>query len=245
LAQPPTDAGQVRQHWNCVDQDVQLLARLPVRVADWAGRTGLGLRQTGDALELAGAGWSARVCTRQLNLAAEIDDLPLSEGALVTASALLDLVSAAWLDRLLRRCRDAGCALLFALTYDGRCELYPSLDGDAEVIALVNRHQRTDKGFGSALGPDAAAEAEARCVALGYRVRSAESDWRIGADAPALQAALIRGWHAAALELVEAGSAPGALSRGTLETWRAARLLEVEAGRSRLRVGHRDLLALP
>jgi hypothetical protein len=82
-------------------------------------------------------------------------------------------------------------------------------------------------------------------VALGYKVRSADSDWRIGADAATLQAALISGWHDAAFELLEAGCSINALSRADLETWRRARLAAVEAGRSRLRVGHRDLLALP
>jgi SAM-dependent methyltransferase len=245
LVAPLTAAMGHGQQWTCVDHDPRLLACLPERTSDWAARAGLTTRQSGDLLELIGAGGAVRVSTMALDLMTGIDDLPLREGGLVTASALLDLVSADWLDRLLRRCRDARCALLFVLSYDGRCALEPSLDGDAEVIELVNRHQRGDKGFGVALGPAAAAEAEARCVALGYKARSAGSDWRIGTDAPALQTALISGWHDAALELIEAGGSISALSRADLGAWRRARLGEVAAGRSRLRVGHRDLLALP
>jgi hypothetical protein len=82
----------------------------------------------------------------QLDLATSAHRLPLPSGGLVTASALLDLVSAPWLDALLRRCHDARCQLLFALSYDGRCEMIPSHPDDAPLIDLVNRHQRSDKG---------------------------------------------------------------------------------------------------
>ncbi len=245
VAAPSSQTGRGWQRWTCVDHDPRLLARLPARLSDWAASEGSTITQVGNTLELTGGRGAARISTMQLDLMAGIDDLPLPEGGLVTASALLDLVSADWLDRLLWRCRDAHCALLFVLSYDGRCELQPSLAEDADVIGLVNRHQCTDKGFGPALGPAAAGEAEARCTALGYKVRSADSDWRIGADASALQTALISGWYEAALELIDAGRSISALSRADLQRWRTTRLAEVEAGRSRLRVGHRDLLALP
>ena len=50
------------------------------------------------------------------------------------------------------KCRP-GRALLAVLTYDGRMTLTPPDPFDAHVRRLVNRHQRTDKGFGAALGP--------------------------------------------------------------------------------------------
>src|SRR5512138_1214975 len=68
--------------------------------------------------------------------------------SLVTASALLDLVSDAWLDALVVRCREAGAAVLFALTYDGRIDFAPAELEDEVICGLVNQHQRTDKGFG-------------------------------------------------------------------------------------------------
>ena len=54
----------------------------------------------------------------------------------------------AWLRALAARCRESGAALLFALSYDGRIQCSPEEPEDAEVRDLVNRHQRTDKGFG-------------------------------------------------------------------------------------------------
>src|SRR5215467_10757136 len=64
-------------------------------------------------LSLAPKAWPARC----LDLHQAVLDASLFQGrALVTASALLDLVSDAWLEVLVARCFDAGAAVLFALT---------------------------------------------------------------------------------------------------------------------------------
>jgi len=180
-----------------------------------------------------------RVATRQLDLRA-IGDREAREmfsgRALVTASALLDLVSEEWMRALGTRCREAGAALLFALSYDGRIQCAPEDTEDAEVRALVNRHQRTDKGFGPALGPDAPAVAETVLVSLGYRVERERSDWELGPAAQDLQQQLIDGWAQAAAEIAPERSA-------ALSGWRDRRLAHVAAHRSHLIVGHQDLVA--
>ena len=97
------------------------------------------------------------------------DGLAVVEGAdLVTASALLDLVSESWLEELVNRCVDTACGAYFALTVDGRVQWMTEsaagwrVDGDPDdgfVWSVFNRHQRIDKGFGPALGPTAAVSA--------------------------------------------------------------------------------------
>jgi SAM-dependent methyltransferase len=176
----------------------------------------------------------ANVATLRLDLARALDELPLDGCDLVTASALLDLVSRSWLERLAARCAAAGAGVLFALTYDGRIEWSPAEDGDERVRDLINRHQLRDKGFGPALGPGAAAAAVAAFGALGYEMRTAPSDWILGAESAALQAALILGWHFAAAEVAPDATAP-------LRGWMERRRAHVAAGRSRLRVGHLDV----
>src|SRR5690606_35877728 len=114
-----------------------------------------------------------------VDLAASLEKLALPRHSLVTASALLDLVSADWLRRLSAFCAEAEAAVLFALTYDGRIEAMPRHPDDELVRELVNRHQTTDKGFGPALGPAAAAAAVDAFVERGYEVTSAPSDWRL------------------------------------------------------------------
>jgi hypothetical protein len=164
-----------------------------------------------------------------------LDDRGLFAGrTLVTASALLDLVSEAWLRALAARCAEAGAAVLFALTYDGRIVCSPQDPDDAEIVTLANRHQRTDKGFGPALGPDATGMA-ARCFeALGYRVQRARSDWTLPPESREVQRQLIDGWAQATAEIAPARAA-------AIGAWRDRRLAHVAAGRSEMMVGHEDL----
>jgi hypothetical protein len=204
------------QSWLLVDYDAALLASVPTRDDG-----------------------SCRVETRQLDLRALDDDAGremFSGRTLVTASALLDLVSEEWLRALAARCRESGAALLFALSYDGRIQFSPEEPEDAEVRDLVNRHQRTDKGFGRALGPDAPAMAEHLLVAIGYRVERARSDWVLEPGSHELQRQLIDGWAQAAAEIAPERSA-------AIAGWRNRRLAHVAAHRSRVVVGHEDLAA--
>lgn len=100
----------------------------------------------------------------------------------------------------------------------------------------MNRHQRTDKGFGPALGPDATATAE-RCLAgLAYHVRREPSDWVLPPESRDLQRRLIEGWAQAAADIVPEQSA-------SIRDWLARRLAHVAQYRSRLVVGHEDLAA--
>jgi SAM-dependent methyltransferase len=226
------------QDWLLVDRDPDLLAAVPKALAAWAAREGHRILAGGGETGVEGRGFVARVRTLRLDMAAEADRLPLVPAGVVTASALLDLVSADWLADLARRCADRGCPLLFALTYDGRFALDPSDPGDEEVRTLVNHHQRGDKGFGAALGPTAAAAAANTLRALGYRVWTRPSDWRAGPADRDLQCALTEGWASAALELAQEAEGP-------IGGWLRRRRELLHAGGSSTLVGHLDLLALP
>jgi hypothetical protein len=200
-----------RAQWLLVDRDAALLARVPK---------------------------TQSVEARQVNLAT-LDDRSLFAGrALVTASALLDLVSEAWLGQLAALCAQYGSAVLFALSYDGRIDCSPSDADDAAIVALVNEHQRTDKGFGPALGPDATACAERCFRSRGYQTRRASSDWILTPASHALQRPLIDGWAQAACELAPLQSA-------VFEAWRRRRHAHLDANRSHIVVGHQDLAAWP
>jgi glycosyltransferase involved in cell wall biosynthesis len=204
------------QRWLLLDHDASLLARATagdVAPASIEARE-IDLNRIGDA----GA--------RSL-----FDDV-----ALVTASALLDLVSAKWLRHLAERSREHAAALLFALSYDGRLEFEPGEPEDAEIRDLVNQHQRTDKGFGAALGPDTSEVAASILTGLGYHVERERSDWRLGAESLELQRQLIDGWARAASEIAPA-------RRQAIESWRARRIAHVDDQRSRIVVGHEDLAA--
>ena len=125
---------------------------------------------------------TCRIETLSRNLGA-LDDGEIFAGRdLVTASALLDLVSTRWLDALAARCRASGAAVLFALTYNGESRWSPVEPEDDIIRDLMNRHQKTDKGLGGpAAGPDAVDCAERSFAAAGYQVRRDASDWDLSA----------------------------------------------------------------
>jgi SAM-dependent methyltransferase len=156
---------------------------------------------------------------------------------LVATSALLDLVSAAWLDRVVASLVRTPRPLYAALSYDGAVALMPASRHDDIVIAAVNRHQRTDKGFGPALGPDAARTAPERFRRAGFAVTEGRSDWRFGADDRAIQLEMLAGWAGAAGEIGVASS--------ILAEWLDERRDQVAEGRSHMRVGHVDFFATP
>jgi SAM-dependent methyltransferase len=196
------------------------------------------------AAEIGTAGGGAvppSVETRAVDLARAFDstaDDIWADRDLVTASALLDLVSEQWLLALARRCRDTGASVLFALTYNGDLTCSPAEPEDEMVRELVNGHQRTDKGFGLALGPDAAESAAHAFDELGYEVWRQESDWELGPDSAELQAQLIEGW-------VEAAGIIAPEDAVLLDSWKSRRLAHIADGRSRIIVGHEDLAGWP
>jgi hypothetical protein len=170
----------------------------------------------------------------RLDLARELGEVARLPAGLITASALIDLVSAAWLEELAALVRRTDCGLYVVLTFDGRIDWEPSHPLDPAVRDLVNQHQRTDKGFGPALGPDAA-------PALAKLLPGAElapSDWRLGIGDGPLQQELLEGYAAAATFMASE-------QEGTILAWRAERAAHIRSGLSQLTIGHLDLLRLP
>lgn len=158
----------------------------------------------------------------------------------VTASALLDLVSASWLTALRGRCAEQGAAAYFALSYDGtvRWRDSPSPELDALVLDAVNQHQRRDKGTGSALGPSSTDVARQLFEEVGYRVRVEPSPWvlRGPRDGPLVEA-LVAGWVDAAVEIRPDDAQ-------AIRAWGQDATRRVRGG-GRVDVGHQDLLAFP
>lgn len=222
------------QRWLLADNDPKLLDAALAATHGWAKARGGEAARTGFALAIRGAGFALGVRGKLVDLA-DLSSLDFPAGGLVTAAALLDLVSRGWLETLAERCRAAHAAVALALTYDGRTAINPPEPDDAAVLALFNRHQLFDKGFGPALGMRAAGIVEPAFEAHGYDLRVATSDWRLGPETEALQLALLEGWHGAALEV-----APE--SRLALGSWLERRRAHVLAGRSELSVGHVDLV---
>jgi SAM-dependent methyltransferase len=203
------------QSWRLVDNNLSLLARIP---APASSRVSF----TTTPLDL------------QYDLEAALDG-PVD---LVTTSALLDLVSQDWLERLVTEIAARAIPLYAALTYDGRVTISPSHRRDAAILNAVNVHQCGDKGFGPALGPRAADIAIRRFESLGYCVVHGPADWLFGPSDREIQTEIFSGWASAARET-------GNLPLADIVDWLTFRRDEVAAGRSSLRVGHTDFFAAP
>jgi len=229
-----------RQHWRLVDHDAGLLAAVPEALSRWAGSRGLRLRTAGDRLTIEGADLHVDVDRVRADLAGGLGSLPLAGAQLVTASALLDLVSADWLDALVARCSAAGAAVCWTLNVDDQLDWQPADRADAAVQSRFRADQQRDKGFGAALGGAAAAHALRALQAVGYAVAQAASDWQVdgarGTTDRAMLRAMVEGIAAAAI-----AQAPSAADE--VRGWQARRLAQLPA--LRLRVGHVDVLGGP
>ncbi|WP_245790837.1 class I SAM-dependent methyltransferase [Streptomyces monashensis] len=158
----------------------------------------------------------------------------LSGASLVTASALLDVLTREEIVALADACTGAGCPALLTLSVAGRVELTPHDPLDAEIAEAFNAHQRR----ADLLGPDAVTVAREAFAARGASVRVHPSPWHLGPEQAALTEQWLRGWVGAAVE-----------QRPDLAELAARylrdRLAASSAGELRVVVHHSDLLALP
>lgn len=154
------------QHWVLHDRDADLLER-----ADISGATFETRRSDVTRPDLAGA-------------------------TLVTASALLDLLTEDGVKGLVGACVEAGCPALLTLSVTGGVELTPADPLDGRVGAAFNAHQRRN----GLLGPDAPAVAAEEFRRCGAKVIVRPSPWRLGPAQTELIAAWFGGWVAAARE---------------------------------------------
>jgi hypothetical protein len=205
-----------RQHWDLVDNDPDLLTLACNHDFD----EGVTLKAV------------------QLDLSRNFEMALVNTIKLITTSALLDLVSQSWLHQFSRMVAARALPVYAALTYDGRTALSPADPLDAAIVFAVNMHQRTDKGFGPALGPSAAGSAIACFKSLGYSVVIGESDWVIGPDDRTMQNELLGGWANAARDMRTRSSAE-------IASWLTRRKAMVTEGLSSMRVGHVDFFAFP
>jgi SAM-dependent methyltransferase len=208
------------QHWVLHDRDAELL---PLAEADPP-------RASSD-------GAPVSVETRHHDIT-RLDRSVLADASLVTASALLDMVTSDELDRLVRSCADPGCPVLLTLSVTGRVDLAPADPSDEPFAAAFNQHQRRASDIGRRLGPDALAAALDGFARLGREVEVRPSPWRLGPDSTELAREWLAGWVGPACE-----------QRPDLEQLRPSyverRLTELDEGRLTVIVHHEDLLVRP
>lgn len=218
------------QDWVLLDADGALLDEAFGRTAAWARGQGFAATAVGDALHVSTPHglWRMQVAQHDLSIRPLPGDDRDAPPDAVVCSALLDLVSAAWLRGL---CRAVSIPVLACLTVDGRDVWRPRHRYDALVRTSFRRDMRRDKGLGPALGTDAVRSVTSLAA-------SAPSDWHIPSAALRMQRTLIDATADAAR------AATPAQTRAITE-WQEARLHQALRGRLAITIGHRDILLLP
>jgi hypothetical protein len=215
------------QRWTLVERDPRLLAAQARAFQDWARRNHYDSRIIARGIVVASAHGTWRFERDARDLAGDwrANQWPDIDG--VTAAALFDLVSAAWLARFIDLLAARALPLLAVLTVDGRRDWMPALAADTSVAAAFRRDQVRDKGFGPALGAEAARALARQLAAAGFEVATAASTWRLDHR------------HRRLLRALVAAEARAA------QHWTEQRLAQAAAGRLSVTIGHRDVLALP
>jgi SAM-dependent methyltransferase len=228
------------QAWTLVDADAALIERAFDTIAERAQAAGWGAtfpaRRTLLVHSPSGA-WRVEGLVADLREAP--DNLPLHAVDAVVNTALCDLVSQDWIERMAAACAAHRLPFYAALNVTGRERFTPPLRDDALIARGFARDQARDKGFGGvALGAKAPQAIAAAFEAQGYAVFRAPSDWIVPRSAPRM-----------ALELAE-GHARAAQARerrfeGRIARWVVDRAIQARDLRLAARVGHADLLCLP
>ncbi len=227
--------------------------REEISVTDIAGGTGSTLRALQEKLAVR-ANWRlldndptllshaqatfkhGNTTVEQVDLAQTLEPVLDTNPDLVTTSAFLDLVSQTWLEHLVDLLAHNNTPFYAAITYNGNKSLSPVHPLDAAVCELFDMHQKTDKGFGPAMGPSSAQQSVETFRNAGFVVDTGSSDWCVEGNHHEFQHQLLTGWHQAALELSPE-------TKTELDEWLQFRMRMIRTGKSRLIVGHTDFFA--
>lgn len=208
------------QHWVLVDRDAELLAVAATSVP----------QQSAD-------GAPVTIETRRRDII-RLAPHELSGAALITASAVLDMMTGEGLERFVATCVGAGCPALVLLSVTGQVDLRPHVPFDQRVSEAFNAHQRRIVDGQRLLGPDAVGAAVDSFERLGVDVLVRPSPWRLGPEQRALEAQWFTGWLGAACEQAPSLAAEAA-------PYAQRRLAEAAAGELWVTAHHQDLLVRP
>jgi hypothetical protein len=144
------------QHWIMYDRDADLLETA-----------------VADMVDAAADGAPVTVEARQRDITRLTAD-DLDGAGMITASALLDMLTADEVERVVAACAGAGCPTLLTLSVIGQVELTPVDPLDAEIAEAFSRR--------------------------GVNVLTRPSPWRLGPGQAELTSEWLGGWLAAACE---------------------------------------------
>ena len=169
---------------------------------------------------------------------AHLDPDDLDGASLVTASALLDVLTSEEIRAVAQACVAVGCPVLLSLSVTGEVRLDPRDPRDDVLQASFSAHQQRLVGGRRLAGPSGVALAQRQFLDAGWNIRPATTFWRLGDHDPRLLGQWFDGWFDAALE-----------QRADLQIegvgYRERRSSQLRRGALSAVVVHTDLLAWP
>lgn len=218
-----------RQRWVMIDYDPLLLESARDRLMQWADEAVEGSEKTRQ-LKLKKNGKSIEVDLIVGDVVAGIAHVLPAKIDLVTAAAFLDLCSQEWIGKFVATLAARKIAVFAPLIYDGRDRFAPHHSADFDMLEAFHRDMHRDKGFGPALGPEAADFFGRALHEAGYRVLVGDSPWELDVS-DTLAIALAQGF-------AEAVAATGAIDNDVIERW-----LDFRLEHGTWKVGHTDIFA--
>jgi hypothetical protein len=208
------------QHWVLHDRDADLLKVAATRFASSAADGG-----------------DVSVEARRSDITG-LHSVDLAGATLITASALLDVLTGDELTRLIGVCSGVGSPLHLTLSVLGRVELAPVDALDRRFAAAFDAHQRRVTERGRLLGPDAVPLVVEELARRRFEVVVRPSPWRLTAAQADLLTEWLTGWVGAACEQEVSLAAEA-------DSYTRRRLAQAAAGELAVTVDHADLLACP
>jgi hypothetical protein len=162
----------------------------------------------------------------------------LDGAALVTASALLDVLTEQETEAIVRACVATGTPALLTLSVTGHAELDPPDASDARFERAFNAHQVRVASRRQLLGRFGVTTARQLFEGSGWHVRTTDTVWRLGDHEPQLLGEWFDGW-------VDAAAEHDAELAGESIRYRELRKAQLQRGELSAVIHHADLLAWP
>ena len=226
------------QEWTLVDADPKLLLAAQAALLKWCDDSTVdpsdpsasGHKSPIEQLILFKNKKEIKVNFQCADLSKDVSLPVMASADLVTAAAFFDLTSEDWLKKF---CADLRKPLYATLTYNGLETWLPDASSDLSVLQAFHLHQTTDKGFGAAAGPQAAALLRKFLTDRAFHVWVADSPWVMDErDHPLIEQL--------ALGTASAVKETALLPLETVDQW-----LQSKRKATRCVVGHTDIFARP
>ncbi len=227
------------QRWLLLDHD----ERVPAAGFEWMAErlSAAGYEGAWDGRQgwWADAGHRLEVAYVTAPLDRLMETVSLSEVDLVTANALLDLLSWKQCEALAGMLADFRLPLLATINY-ASMSFEPMGTADLPITGLYEQHMTREQAGGARLGKQAVSLLEELLEQRGYRTLRKPANWVVGPDQPEMQGALLAFMERA---LAEMELMPGMVAQW--EAWLELRRAEMARGALTIRVRHFDLWAHP